>query len=430
MRIRKLLLVTQTLCLLASPCAQCANWPSWRGDVAGSGISTDTDAPAEWGPDKNVLWRTPLPNRGNSTPVVWGDRVFVTQVIEAENLRCVMCFDASDGRPLWKSGVTHAKPERTHKTNPFCSASPVTDGERVIASFGSAGISAYDVAGKELWHRDLGPIDHIWGHASSPVIYKNLAIIYHGPGPGARLIALDKATGKTAWEWKEPAWDTRDRTDGFKGNSDTPVDGTWSTPIIIGAKGRDELVMAFPTQVAAFDPATGKQLWFCRGMSPLIYTSPMHGDGIIVVLGGYYGNSLAVRAGGSGDVTDSHRLWHLARHNGGIGSGVIRDGRLYYHTSGADAQCIDIKTGAAVWEQRLRATAKQGGSWASMTLVGDRIYLPNKKGDTFVFRAAPAFEQIAVNSLGEDSDSSVVISGDRIFLRTHQALWCVGRGKL
>lgn len=424
---RTLLLITNSVFLLTAPWAHCANWPSWRADIAGSGKSTETDVPTEWGPDKNVLWRTPLPNRGNSTPVVWGDRVFVTQVIEAENLRCLMCFGRKDGKLLWKSGVTHAAPERTHKTNPYCSASPVTDGERVIVSFGSAGVCAYDFQGKKSWSRDLGPIDHIWGYASSPVIYKDLVVIYHGPGPGSRLVALNKKTGVTAWEWKEPAWDTRDRTDGFKGREDGAVDGTWSTPIVISINGRDEMVMAFPTQMMAFDPATGKQLWSCDGMSPLIYTSPFYGDGVIVTLGGYTGNSLAVRPGGSGDVTGSHRLWHFVRHNGGIGSGVIRDGRIYYHTTGADALCLDLKTGATVWEQRLRTETKQGASWASMTMAGDRIYLPNKKGDTFVFRAAPKFEQIAVNSLGEDTDSSVVISGGRIFLRTHQALWCIGK---
>lgn len=426
MRAPTSLLIAQALVLMTAPRTQCANWPSWRGDVAGSGKSTEKDVPTEWGPDRNILWRAPLPNRGNSTPAIWGDRAFVTQVIEAENFRCLMCFDAKDGRLLWKAGASFAAQERTHKTNPYCSASPATDGESVIAAFGSAGVFAYDLEGKELWRRDLGPIDHIWGHASSPVIHKDLVILHHGPGPGSRLVALDKKSGKTRWEWKEPAWDTRDRTDGFKGRDDG-VSGTWSTPIIIGANGRDELIIALPTQVAAFEPSTGKQLWFCRGMSPLIYTSPMYGDGTVVVLGGYYGNSLAVRPGGSGDVTDSHRLWHFVRHNGGIGSGIIQDGHLYYHTTGGEALCLDLKTGATIWEQRLRGEAKQSGSWASMTLAGDRIYLPTKKGETFVFRAAPRFEQIAVNALGEDTDSSVVISNGRIFLRTHQALWCVGR---
>lgn len=427
MRARTLLAITPSLLLLAAPWAHGADWPTWRADIAGSGKSVEPDAPVEWGPDKNILWRTPLPNRGNSTPVVSGDRVFVTQAIEAENFRCLMCFDRADGRLLWKSGVTYAAPERTHKTNPYCSASPATDGERTVASFASAGVYAYDLKGKELWHRDLGPIDHIWGHASSPVIYRDLAIVYHGPGPGSRLMALEKRTGKTVWEWQEPTWDTRDRTDGFKGRDDG-VEGTWSTPIIIAASGRDELVMAFPTRVMAFDPSTGERLWSCGGMSPLIYTSPFYGDDTIVTLGGYYGNSLAVRPGGSGDVTGSHRLWHFVRHNGGIGSGIIQNGHAYYHTSGGDALCLDLKTGATVWEQRLRTDARQGGgSWASMTLAGDRIYLPNKKGDTFVFRAAPKYEQIGVNSLGEETDSSVVISGGRIFIRTHKALWCVGK---
>ncbi|HPA17347.1 MAG TPA: PQQ-binding-like beta-propeller repeat protein [Verrucomicrobiae bacterium] len=427
MRARTLLNMMPSLLLLTHLPSHCANWPSWRADIAGSGKTTEADVPTEWGPEKNVVWRTPLPNRGNSTPAIWDDRVFVTQPIEAENFRGLMCFDRADGKLLWKSGVTYATPERTHNSNPCCSASPVTDGERVVVSFASAGICAYDFQGKKLWNRDLGPIDHIWGHASSPVIYKDLAIVYHGPGPGSRLVALNKKTGALAWEWKEPLWDTRDRTDGFKGREKGAVDGTWSTPIVIAANGRDELVMAFPTQVIGFDPATGKQRWCCRGLSPLIYTSPFFGDGTIVALGAYSGNSLAVRPGGEGDVTESRRLWHFVRHDGGVGSGIIRNGYLFYHTIAAETACLDIKTGNTMWRQRLRSDARQANSWSSMVLADDRIFLPNKKGDVFVFRASPKFEQIAVNSLGEDTDSSPVISGGRVFIRTHKALWCLGK---
>ena len=141
---------------------------------------------------ENVRWRVPLPERGNSTPVIWGDRVFVTQAVDAEHRRALMCFEKGSGKLLWKSGVTYADKELTHETNPYCSASPVTDGERVIASYGSAGLYAYDFSGKELWHRDLGKQHHIWGNAASPVIHGDLCILNVGPGERQVLVALDK----------------------------------------------------------------------------------------------------------------------------------------------------------------------------------------------------------------------------------------------
>jgi outer membrane protein assembly factor BamB len=302
------------------------SWPAWRGGARGSGITGETELPLEWGPEKNVRWRVGLPDRGNSTPVVWDDRVFITQPIESENFRGTMCFDRKTGDVLWQQGVTYSKPERSHRTNPYCSASPVTDGERVVVSYGSAGVYCYDFEGKELWSRDFGPQDHVWGHASSPVIYGDLCFHYHGPGKGSRLYALDLKSGETVWEFEEPDWKPGKRTDGFQGRDDEGVIGTFGTPIIVNAEGRDELVMSFPMEIRAFDPGTGRELWRCGGLNPLVYGSPVSDEGIVVAMGGYYGNSLGVRAGGEGDVTESHRLWREERHFGGIGSGVATDG--------------------------------------------------------------------------------------------------------
>jgi len=137
-----------------------ANWPAWRGPH-GTGVCEERNLPLAWSTNENVRWRVALPERGNSTPVIWGDRVFVTQAVDAEHRRMLMCFDKASGKLLWKSGVTYTDKEPTHDTNPYCSASPVTDGEQVIASYGSAGLYAYDFSGKELWHRDLGKQPHI-----------------------------------------------------------------------------------------------------------------------------------------------------------------------------------------------------------------------------------------------------------------------------
>lgn len=404
-----------------------ANWPSWRADLAGSGETHESKLPIKWSRDVNVKWRTPLPNRGNSTPVVWGKRVFVTQVVEEHDFRSVMCFDRKDGRLLWQKGVEYQEEERSHRTNPYCSASPVTDGERVVVTFASAGVFCYDMDGKLLWKRDLGPQDHTWGNASSPVLHRDLCILYHGPGAGARLVAMDKFTGRTVWEFKEPAWKIGKRTDGFQGNEEKGIVGSFSTPIIVQADGRDELIMSFPTELKAFNPETGSELWNCHGLNPLVYTSPVWHDGVVVAMGGYYGNSLAVKTGGSGDVTGTHRLWHKVRHNGGIGSGVVRDGHIYYPNTGGIGYCLNVKTGEEVWEERLQGPSRRSGAWGSPIIAGDVVYFLNQGGDTIVYRADTKFEQLAVNSLGEQTNSSIIVSDGQLFIRTHEALWCIGK---
>ncbi len=410
--------------------ASAANWPHWRGDAAGSGVSSDSAAPTSWSATDNVLWKVDLPNRGNSTPVVWGDKVFLTQVVEAENNRTLMCLDRKSGRLLWQQGVVYDQPEKTHKTNPYCSASPTTDGERVIVTFGSAGVYCYDFNGRELWHRDLGPQRHTWGNASSPVLFGDLCILYHGPDPNARILAMDKTTGKTRWEFKEPRWKIQGRTDGFEGNDEGGIVGSFSTPIIVNHQGRDELVMSFPNEIKAFDPKTGRELWNCDGLNPLVYTSPIAGDGVVVAMGGYKGNSVAVKLGGNGNVTRTHRLWQKIRANGGIGSGVVHKGHVYFPDGGGTARCLNLETGNIVWEQRLSGQGRNRAIWSNFTLVGDNVYAVNKSGDVIIFKASPQWRKVGDNSIGrEESNSSIVVADGEIYLRTYKALWKIGRGK-
>src|SRR5581483_2548081 len=214
-RLAAVLLALSTQYSVLSTPARADNWPAWRGPT-GQGHSAETDLPVKWSATENVKWKVPLPDEGNSTPVVWGDRVFVTQATgkttwppkggggpaTAES-RMLLCFRRSDGKELWRKEVTYKEPESTHPTNPFCSASPATDGERVIVSHGSAGVFCYDLGGRELWRRDLGKCEHIWGNAASPVIYKNLVILNFGPGPRTFLVALDKQTGREVWKVEE-----------------------------------------------------------------------------------------------------------------------------------------------------------------------------------------------------------------------------------
>jgi outer membrane protein assembly factor BamB len=398
------------------------DWPGWRGPT-GDGISAETGLPTEWNREKNVRWRVPLPDRGNSTPIVSGNRVFITQAVEKQGWRGLLCFDRKDGKILWKTGVTYTEKEPTHGTNPYCSASPVSDGERVVASYGSAGLYCYDMNGQDLWHRDFGPQLHIWGNAASPVIYNDLCFQNVGPGERTFLVALDKKTGRTVWR--------HDEFGGEFGTSNKDWTGSWTTPLVIHVAGRDELIMSFPRRVVAFDPKTGKELWTCNGLGPLVYTSPIwsgsSGDdpGTIVAMSGYGGPFLAVRPGGSGDVTETHRVWHVDRAKQRIGSGVIVGEHIYIHNDPGVAECIDLKTGKVVWQERLKSSGDTETSWSSMVFAEQKLYVVNHDGDTFVIRASPQFELMSTNSLGERTLASHAVSDGDIFVRTYQALWCV-----
>ncbi|MEO7651175.1 MAG: PQQ-binding-like beta-propeller repeat protein, partial [Bryobacteraceae bacterium] len=280
-----------------------ADWPAWRGP-AGLGVSREENVPAHWTKKDNVRWRTPLPEPGNSTPIVWGNKVFLTQAIEKESRRNLMCFDRGSGKLLWQNGLLLKDPDPTHKTNPHASASPVTDGERVIAWFGQAGIAAYDFSGKELWRRDLGAQQHVWGYGTSPVLHGGRVFLNFGPGERSFLIALDKKTGKTLWQVDFPSGT------GVKFNNWDPKDmyGTWSTPLLVRAVDREELIVSVPRRVIAYDPATGNVLWSCEGLGDLVYASPVVSEEnvsepVVVAMSGFGGPALAVKAGGAGDVT-------------------------------------------------------------------------------------------------------------------------------
>jgi outer membrane protein assembly factor BamB len=342
--------------------------------------------------------------------------------VEKENRRTVMCFDRTSGKVLWQQGPTYTEKELTHATNPQCSASPVTDGDRVIASFGSAGLYCYSMDGKKLWNRDLGKQTHIWGNAASPMIYGDLCVLNFGPGDRTFLLALNKANGETVWQHDEPGGDSGIEKPGKKPG----WIGSWSTPLFISVGGRDELVLSYPNRVVAFSPKDGQEIWTCSGLNPLSYTSPLFAQGIVVAMGGYNGMALAVLANGEGDVTSTKRLWHHPKSRQRIGSGVIAGNYVFVLDDPGIAECLELKTGKLVWENRLSGPASAKDSWSSMVLSGDKIYVINKGGDAFVLKASPEFQLLATNSIGETTLASLAPADGQFFIRTYQHLWCIG----
>jgi len=414
-------LLAAGLGFLLAYATRAGNWPAWRGPE-GIGTANEKSLPLRWSTTENVRWRVPLPERGNSTPIIWGRRVFLTQAVEQR--RTVMCFDRTNGKLLWQQGPTYTETESAHATNPLGSSSPVTDGERVIAWFGSAGLYCYDLDGKELWHRDLGPQKHVWGWGSSPMLHGDLCFLNFGPGVPSFLLAVDKHTGKTLWQVDEPNADAGEKK---PGQEKAAYVGSWSTPVVINSGGREELILSWPSRVVAFEPRTGKELWTCAGLNALSYASPLYDkDGnIVVAMGGFMGMSLAVQAGGSGDVTESRRLWHHPKTKQRIGSGVTYDGHFYILNDPGVAECYELQTGKLVWEERLKGPAAKSDNWSSLVRAADQLYAINQGGDAFVFRASPTFEVLATNSLPETTIASLAVSDGEIFARTYQALWCI-----
>jgi outer membrane protein assembly factor BamB len=407
------------LCLTLGPLSlHAGNWPAWRGPH-GDGRCDEVGLPLHWSATENIAWAVELPERGNSTPVIWGDRVFITQAVQKENRRLVLCFDRRTGMKMWEAGTTYKEAEATHGTNPYCSGSPVTDGQRVVVNFASAGVFCYDMAGQELWHRELGKLHHIWGNGASPVLANGLCYLNVGPSEKVRLLAMDPKTGATVWEHEEP------RQPVLSGQAD--YYGSWSDPLARVIDGQPQLLMSWPGRVCALQAMTGKEIWTCQGLNQLVYTSPLLADGIVVSLGGYNGMAVAVKTGGLGDVTATQRLWHHPKSPQRIGSGVIHGGHIFILNDPGLAQCFNLKTGALVWQERLKGPGPTGQNWSSLVVSEGRCYAVNQGGDAFVFRASPTFELLATNAMNEMVIGSIAVADGQLFIRGYKHLFCVGR---
>jgi outer membrane protein assembly factor BamB len=400
--------------------ARADNWPAWRGPSA-RGTSEEGNLPLTWSATDNIRWKSPLPGPGNSTPIVWGDRLFLTQSLDGGKRRAVIALDRKTGKKLWQDVVDCAVAETSHPQNPPCSGSPVTDGTAVYAHLASAGVMAFDLDGKKLWHRDLGAVLHKWGNGSSPVLYKDLVIVWHGPGEPSFMTALNKRTGETVWKHEERA-------------INSPIFGSWSTPVVVRAGERDELIFPLPGdkiggdgEFKAYDPATGKELWRCAGLGNEIYAMPAvsaKGD-LIIGISGHNGPTMAVRPGGNGDVTKTHQVWRVTGKNPQrIGSGVVHEGHLYLADAEGFAECIEANTGKGVWKERLG-----GKLWGSLLLAEGRLYVSNLEGQTFVLEASPKFKLLTKNDLGETLYAAPAVANGELFLRTYQHVYCIGAGR-
>jgi outer membrane protein assembly factor BamB len=393
------------------------DWPTWRGPDSNGKAPPDAKPPLHWSETENLLWKVALPAPGNSSPIVWGERVFLTSANAEGSSRGMICFDRRSGKQLWEKHVIHSEAELTHETNPFCAASPTTDGKRIYVSYGSAGMAAYDLEGKELWRKNLGPFTHLWGNATSPVLYGDTVILLCGPGLAVKLVALDKTDGDLAWETPLPSAQSKDEKE-FK--------GSWTTPFPLMNGARDELLCPLPQHLASFDPATGQEIWRCGGLSDLCYTNVLVGNGMIVAMSGYNGPSIGLRVpkpDESGDITESHRLWRVEKNQQRIGSGLISGDHLYIQNEPGVAQCIELKTGKEIWNERVGRS-----TWSSMTLVDERLYVTDQSGTTHVLKPGTTFERLAENKLGQNeiTRATPAFSNGQVFLRTHENLYCFG----
>jgi outer membrane protein assembly factor BamB len=381
------------------------NWPRFRGP-SGQGIAVGGAPPVQWdNSGKNILWRTKVPGHGNSSPVVWGDRIFLTSSDEKGKERSMLCFDRADGRLLWSKAVPAKPPEpAVRDKNGFATSTPVTDGERVIVFLGSCGLSCFDFAGNLQWNYGDLKIRTIHGTGSSPLLYEDLVILVQDQNQADSVfLALDKRIGKVVWE------------------SERGRAMTWSTPSVVRVAGRDELVMAGNRTVKGYDPRTGKELWSLDGPTEEVIPNIVAGPNLLYSASGRNGPTLALRPGGNGDVTETHQVWRTVRSGPHVSSPALVNGRLYTANDTGVFTCLDAATGKLIYTERVNDHFS-----ASPVTAGDLMWFAGESGITYVVRAADHFEPVAQNDLGSPILASPAAIDGTLILRTRDELVCVG----
>ena len=413
-----------------------ADWPRFRGPN-GTGIApADANVPTAWSDTKNLRWKTALPGRGSSSPIISGERVFVTcysgygdgtEGSSVDKLRRhLLCLDRSSGKILWDQAVAAELPEDPYfgylTEHGYASSTPVTDGQRVYVFFGKTGMLAFDLTGKQLWKVNVGKesSNRRWGSGASPLLYKNLVIV-NAAEESRSVRALDMLTGKEVW----------------KAESDS-LELSFSTPALVdGGGGRTDLMVAVPGQIWALNPDTGKTRCYAdTGIGGNLSPSVVAGDGLIFVTGGFpQQGTVAIRCGGKGNVTQSNVVWssEVASY---VPSPVVHGGNLYFVSDQGFATCMEAKTGKVLHRERLPGftPGARGGKpvYASTLLVGKHLYAVSRRKGTFVLDATPQMPVVAQNTFaGDDSDfnGTPAICGNQLFLRSNRFLYCVGGGK-
>ena len=384
-------------------------WPRWRGP-SGQGLAAGSGYPDTWSPTQNIVWKVPVPGAGNSSPIVWGDYLFVTSAYDGGRKLSLLAYRRSDGRMLWEAS---APPGRTdsgaHPKNGHASSTPATDGRRIYVLFGARGLIAFDFTGNVVGQRDVGPMDAYHGAAGSPLLYRDRVILYQDQASGGFIAAFDSATGRQIWRTQ------RDANVG------------WGTPIAIRAGTRDEVIVNGQRYVIAYDPMTGRELWRCGGMTYEVIPTPVVGYGMVFCSSGRAGPTLAIRPGGTGDVSQTHLAWTNSRGSPFVPSPILHGEHIYMVNDMASVvTALDATSGRMVWQGRLGVAQREGFS-ASPVAADGKIFFTNDEGDTFVLRAGPTFDLIRVNRLGEPVLASPALVDGRWFFRTQRNLYAVGR---
>jgi outer membrane protein assembly factor BamB len=411
------------------------NWHQWRGPLA-NGVAPHGDPPIHWDENTNVQWKVEIPGEGNSTPVVWGDRIFVSAAIETERAVdslpppaaeppggyktprptnyfrfVVISLDRNSGRVLWQGTGAEAIPhEGRHPTNSYASGSPTTDGRYVYASFGSRGICCFDVQGNLRWKRDLG--DMItrfgWGEGTSPVIHRDRLVVNWDHEGDSFLAVLDATTGETLWK------------------VDREEITSWSTPLVIEHQGITQLVVSATRRVTSYDLADGRIIWECGGQTVNVIPSPVVLGDVVYCMSGFQGSALyAIPLDSSGDLTDTDRpLWHHDRGTPYVPSPLLYDDLLYFTRSNSGVlSCLNAKTGEPLVEGvRLPGLSSL---YASPVGAAGRLYFVGRSGTTVVIKHQPKLEVLATNKLDDPIDASPVIVGKQLFLRGKTHLYCI-----
>ncbi|HEV7396887.1 MAG TPA: PQQ-binding-like beta-propeller repeat protein [Pyrinomonadaceae bacterium] len=435
---RLILPITFVLAVIAlTATAGATNWPGWRGPT-GQGVSTEKNLPAEWSSTKNVKWKTPIAGRGHSSPIVWGNRIFLTTAIEGpvvpgakavehidegkpylhpdsvgadhKHTFKVFALDRDTGKVIWEQTAFEGTPyDNRHRKASFASSTPVTDGKNVYAFFGTEGLFAYDFAGKLIWKAEVGKLGTFgMGVGTSPVLSGNLLIMQcdEEGGDGSFIVAIDKQTGKEAWR--------------------TPrkVQASWATPILIKGASREELITAGNEFVVAYDPTTGKELWRHKGVASNAIPSPVANHEMVFISAGFPTKiAMAIKLGGSGDLAESV-VWKYEKGTAYVPSPILLGDYLYLTTDRGILTCIEAKTGVVKYEGgRVPIPAT---FTASPVAFDDKILLTSEDGDTFVIKAGPKHEVLATNTIGEPVFASPAVADGKIFIRSETSLFAIG----